>query len=126
MRLLLIVIAVGAVGVIGITQMEYIRCGGEFVRPGATMSEVIERCGEPINRASSQRERVPLGGPRANYEGQYVLREAPEESSQVMTFSENWTYEIGDRHFILTFTGESRKDNFDEEPILQLKKIEKL
>jgi hypothetical protein len=70
MRLLLIVIAVGAVGVIGITQMEYIRCGGEFVRPG--------------------------------------------------------TYEIGDRHFILTFTGESRKDNFDEEPILQLKKIEKL
>ena len=126
MRWLIIVIAVGTVGVIGFTQMEYIRCDGEFVRPGADVSEVLELCGEPINRASSQRNRVPLGGPRANYEGQYILREAPEESSQVMTFSENWTYEIGERHFILTFTGESHKDNLDEEPILQLKKIEKL
>jgi hypothetical protein len=54
------------------------------------------------------------------------LREAPEQSIQVMTFSENWTYEIGNKHFILTFTGESQKDNLDEEPTLHLKKIEKL
>jgi hypothetical protein len=126
MKWLVIIIALGTVGVIGFTQMEYVRCDGKFVRPGATMSEVLERCGEPINRDSSHRERVPLGGPRVNYEGQYVLREAPEQSIQVMTFSENWTYEIGNKHFILTFTGESQKDNLDEEPTLHLKKIEKL
>ena len=127
MRWLIIIIALGAVGVIGFTQLEYIRCDGKFLRPGATKSEVLERCGEPINRESSKRERVPLGGPRVNFEGQYIMRDAPEKSSHVMTFTEHWTYEMGDRNFILTFTGESRKDNLDEEePVLHLKEIEKL
>jgi hypothetical protein len=127
MRWLIIIIALGAVGVIGFTQLEYVRCDGKFVRPGATKSEVLERCGEPINRETSERVRVPLGGQRVIYEGQYIMRDEPEESSQVMTFSENWTYNIGDKIFILTFTGESEKDNLDEEePTLHLKKIEKL
>jgi hypothetical protein len=126
MRWLIIIIALGAIGVIGFTQMEYVRCDGKFVRPGATKSEVLERCGEPINRETHERERVSLGGPRSNYEGQYILREAPEESSRTMMISENWTYEIGNRHFILTFTAESKKDNLDEDPELLLKNIEKL
>ncbi|MCK5342692.1 MAG: DUF2845 domain-containing protein [Candidatus Heimdallarchaeota archaeon] len=127
MRWLIIIIALGAVGVIGFTQMEYVRCDGKFVRPGATKAEVLERCGEPINRETSERERVPLGGQRVIYEGQYIMRDEPEESTQVMTFSENWTYNISDKIFILTFTGESQKDNLDEEePTLHLKKIEKL
>jgi hypothetical protein len=126
MRWLLIIIALGAVGVIGFTQLEYVRCDGKFVRPGATKSEVLERCGEPINRETSERQRVPLGGQRVNYEGQYIMRDEPEESSQVMTFAERWTYQMGDKNFILTFTGESEKDNLEDEPILQLKKIEKL
>ena len=126
MRWLLIVIALGAVGAIAITQMEYVRCDRSFVRPGASQAEVLERCGEPVNRESTQRDRVPLGGPRVNFEGQYVLREEPEETIQVMTYTENWTYNIGDNIFILTFVGESEKDDLDDEPELLLKKIEKL
>ena len=126
MRWLLVVIAIGAVGAIALTQMEYVRCDGNFVRHGASQAEVLESCGEPVNRESTQRERVPLGGPMANIEGQYVLRDEPEETIQVMTYSENWTYNIGDNIFILTFTGESEKGDMDEEPELLLKKIKKL
>jgi hypothetical protein len=43
-----------------------------------------------------------------------------------MIFAERWTYQMGDKNFILTFTGESQKDNLDEEPTLHLKEIEKL
>ena len=127
MKWLIIVIALAAVGAIGFTQLEYIRCDGKFVRPGATKSEVLEHCGEPIDRETSERDRVPLGGPRVIHQGQFAVPDTPEESTQILALTEHWTYEMGDRNFILTFTGESQKDTFDvEEPILLLKKIEKL
>ena len=126
MKWVIIIIAVAALGYIGFTKMEYIRCSGKFVRPGASVSEVLELCGEPLNREMSASDRVPLGGPRVNYEGQFVMREAPEESSQVTKVTERWVYNIGDRNVILTFTGEDQKDTLDEEePVLSLKKIEK-
>ena len=127
MRWVIIIIALAAAGAIGFTQLEYIRCDGKFVRPGATKSEVLEYCGEPINRESSERDRVPLGGPRVIHQGQFAVPDTPEESTQVITLAEHWTYLLGDKHFILTFTGERQEDTFDwEEPILLLKKIEKL
>ena len=126
MKWFIILIAVAILGYIGFTKMEYIRCSGKFVRPGASVSEVLELCGEPLNRETSASDRVPLGGPRVNYEGQFVMREAPEESSQVTNMTERWVYNIGDKNVILTFTGEGRKDSLDEEdPGLSLKKIEK-
>jgi hypothetical protein len=126
MKWFIILIAVAILGYIGFTKMEYIRCSGKFVRPGASVSEVLELCGEPLNRETSVTDRVPLGGPRVNYEGQYVMREAPEESRQVTKMTERWVYSIGDKNAILTFTGEGRKDTLDEEdPVLSLKKIEK-
>ncbi len=127
MRWLIILIALAAVGAIGFTQLEYIRCDGKFVRPGATRSEVLDQCGEPIDRETSERARVPLGGPRVIYEGQFIMHDAPEESTQILALTEHWTYEMGDSNFILTFTGEGQKDTFDvEEPVLLLKKIKKL
>jgi hypothetical protein len=126
MKWFIILIAVAILGYIGFTKMEYIRCSGKFVRPGASVSEVLELCGEPLNRETSVTDRVPLGGPRVNYEGQYVMREAPEESRQVTKMTERWVYSIGDKNAILTFTGEGRKDTLDEEDtVLSLKKIEK-
>ena len=126
MKWFIILIAVAILGYIGFTKMEYIRCSGKFVRPGASVSEVLELCGEPLNRETSVTDRVPLGGPRVNYEGQYVMREAPEESRQVAKMTERWVYSIGDKNAILTFMGEGRKDTLDEEdPVLSLKKIEK-
>jgi len=126
MKWVVIIIGVAVLGYIGFTKMEYIRCGGKFVRPGATVSEVLELCGEPRNRETSESDRIPLGGPRVNYEGQFVMREAPEESSQVTKITERWVYNRDDRNVILTFTGEGSQDTFDEEePALSLKKIEK-
>ena len=126
MKWVVIIIVVVALGYIGFTKMEYIRCSGKFVRPGATVSEVLELCGEPGNREISESARIPLGGPRVNYEGQFVMREAPEGSSQVTKVTERWVYNIDDRNVILTFTGEDQKDTLDEEePVLSLKKIEK-
>jgi len=127
MRWVIIIIALAAVGAIGFTQLEYVRCDGKFVRPGATMSDVLEYCGEPINRDMSERGRVPLGGPRSIHQGQFVVPDTSEEHPQVITMAEQWTYEIGDKNYILTFTGERQKDTFEaEEPTLILKKIEKL
>lgn len=126
MRWIIIVIALGTVLAVGLTQMEYMRCDGKFVLKGASQDEVLERCGDPVHRESDQKERVALGGPRINFEGQYVLREEPEETVQVMTFSETWTYNIGEKVYILTFTGEREGDNMEDEPELLLKKIRKL
>ena len=127
MRWVIIIVALAAVGAIGFTQLKYVRCDGKFVRPGATMSEVLEYCGEPINRQSSERDRVPLGDRRSVHQGQFVVPDTPEDPIQVTTMAEQWTYELGDKHFILTFTGERQKDTFDaEEPTLLLKKIDKL
>ena len=127
MRWVIIIIALAAVGAIGFSQLEYVRCDGKFVRPGATMSEVLEYCGEPINRQSSERDRVALGGPRSIHQGQFVVPDTSEKPTQVITMSEQWTYELGDKHYILTFTGERQKDTFDtEEPTLRLKEIDRL
>lgn len=126
MKWVIIIIGVVALAYIGFTKMEYIRCSGKFVRPGATVSEVLQLCGEPRSRETSESDRIALGGPRVNYEGQFVMREAPEESSQVIKMTERWVYNIDDKNVVLTFTGEDRKGSLDEdESVLSLKKIEK-